>query len=344
MIWLAWRRHRATLLIAVGLVVALVGWMLLILHWYDAAPLIRVGDGGATEPAYRNLDGGYRLFQLSYQIEAIRLLLLLMPCLLGVLLGVPLVAGELTDRTNRLAWTQGISRSRWLTTKWLVLGVPLVALAGGLLAVSDWWVTRVGGVAFGSVIGVLDPNYGFLDSSHVAPVTFSLTGLVPVAYTVFAVALGCAMGALLRRVPWAAVATVVVYGLAILTMVTSVRPVLAPQTFVSVTDSAGFSAVTGERPPAWQIGTVARFVPGYVPPAGSPSAATVVTRCDTFTSLQNTYSSDTTCYAVHHVQYGYVFQVASHYWVLQWREALIYLVAALLLLLVSWWAVRRWRA
>ena len=81
-----------------------------------------------------------------------------------------------------------------------------------------------------------------------------------------------------------------------------------------------------------------------MPPAGSPSAATVVTRCDTFTSLQNTYSSDTTCYAVHHVQYGYVFQVASHYWVLQWREALIYLVAALLLLLVSWWAVRRWRA
>ena len=91
------------LLLAAGLVVGLVAWMLLVVHWYDAAPLIRVGNGASYEPAYRDLNGGYRLFQLSYQIEAIRLLLLMMPCLLGVLLGVPLVAAELTVNVNVFA-------------------------------------------------------------------------------------------------------------------------------------------------------------------------------------------------------------------------------------------------
>ena len=348
MIWLAWRRHRTTLLIAAGLVVALVGWMLLVLHWYDAAPLIRVGDGGATEPAYRNLDGGYRLFQLSYQIEASRILLLLMPCLLGVLLGVPLVAAELTDHTNRLAWTQGISRTRWLTTKWLVLGLPLVVLAGGLLAVSDWWTSHVDGVALGSAIGVIDSNFGFLYNSRIVPVTFSITGLVPVAYTAFAVALGCAMGTLLRRVPWATVGTVVVYGLAIFTMVTTVRPVLAPQTFVSFNGSggypAGFQAAMAHGPAPWDLGFVARFVPGFAPPPGSRSAAAIVASCDKFSGGGNPTVIINTCDVVHHVQFGEAFQLPSNYWVLQWREALIYLVATLLLLVVSWWAVRRWRA
>jgi hypothetical protein len=338
MIWLAWRRHRTMLLIATGLVVALMAWMALAVHWYDTAPVIRVVAGGRSGYSYRNLTGGYRLFQLSYQIEAIRLLLLMVPCLLGVLLGVPLVAGELADHTNRLAWTQGISRTRWLATKWLMLGVPLVALTGVLLAFSDWWTTRISGVTFGSVVGLIDSGLGAFGNSHIQPVTYSVTGVVPIAYTVFALALGCAFGALIRRIPWAVVFTVLVYGLALFTMVTTVRPVLAPQTFVSLTATNGFSAVLERGTPPWDIGFEARFVPGYVPAGGSPSAATIIARCE---NLPVGYAN---CLTLHHVQFGEVFQLASHYWVLQWREAVIYLIAALLLLVVSWWAVRRWRA
>jgi len=328
------------LLIATGLVVALMAWMVLVVHGYDAAPFVRVGGTSIHEPVYRNLTGGFRLFQLSYQIEAIRLLLLVLPCLLGVLLGVPLVAGELGDHTNRLAWTQGISRSRWLATKWLVLAVPAVALSGGLLALSDWWSARVGGVAFGSFVGIIDPILGNAYNSRVVPVTFSVTGIVPVAYTVFALCLGCALGALFRRIPWAVVATVVIYGITLFTMVTSVRPVLAPRTYVPFTSSGyagGFESVLVRGPAPWNIGEFTRYVPGFVPPTGSPSADTIVSRCG-FTP------DPPACTAVHHVQIGTIFQLPSHYWVLQWREAAIYLTAVFLLLVVSWWAVRRWRA
>ena len=328
------------LVIAVGLVVALMAWMVLVVHWYDAAPFVRVGGTGSAGYqgyGYRNLSGGYRLFQLSYQIEAIRLLLLMVPCLLGVLLGVPLVAGELVDHTNRLAWTQGISRSRWLATKWLVLAVPVVVLSGGLLAMSDWWTARVGGVAFGSFVGIVDPILGNAYNSRVVPVTFSVTGAVPVAYTLFALALGCALGALVRRVPWAVAATVLVYGITLFTVVTTVRPVLAPRTFAVFNSTGGFEAPLVHGPAPWNIGGFTRFAPGFVPPAGSASAETVVARC-------GMTPDPPACLVVHHAQVGEVFQLPSHYWVLQWREAVIYLTAALLLFVVSWWAVRRWRA
>lgn len=329
------------LLIATALVIALMAWMALAVHWYDAAPVVRVTEGRGYSYRYRNLTGGYRLFQLSYQIEAIRLLLLMVPCLLGVLIGVPLVAGELGDHTNRIAWTQGITRTRWFATKWLVLGVPLVALTGVLLAFSDWWTERVSGAGVGSVLVVIASDLGFLNNTHIQPVNYSVTGVVPVAYTVFALALGCAFGALVRRIPWAVVATVVVYGIALFTMVTTVRPDLAPQTFEPITQigyPGGFEAALTRGPAPWDIGSTARFVPGYVAPAGSPSAATIVTSCE------NQPVGYASCYTLHHVQYGEVFQLASHYWVLQWREAAIYLIAALILLVVSWWAVRRWRA
>ena len=341
MMWLAWRRHRTMLVISAALVAALIGWMALVVHWYDAAPVVHVSGPDSSTYTYRNLTGGYRLFQLSYQIEAIRLLLLMVPCLLGVLLGVPLVAGELSDRTNRLAWTQGISRTRWLTAKWLVLGIPAIAITAVLLVVSDWWTGHAGGLPFGSVFGFVDPGLGIGSTSRIAPVTFSVTGVVPLAYTAFALALGGALGALLRRIPWAVVATILVYGIALFTMVTTVRPVLATQTFVPFGTTlypSGSEGALTRGPGPWDLGSVARFVPGYLPPAGSPSPDGVVTSCN---DHLDAYS---TCYAAHHVQYGEVFQPASHYWVLQWREAAIYLTAALLLLGVGWWAVRRWRA
>jgi hypothetical protein len=161
---------------------------------------------------------------------------------------------------------------------------------------------------------------------------------------VFALALGCALGALLRRIPWAVVATVVVYGLVLFAMVTTVRPVLAPQTFVPFAQSgyssgysSGFEGLVQLGPAPWDLGSVVRFVPGYVPPAGSPSAATFFTRCGSSVDFVG-------CTAVHHVQFGEAFQLSSNYWALQWREVAVYLIAALLLLVVSWWGVRRWRA
>jgi len=51
-----------------------------------------------------------------------------------------------------------------------------------------------------------------------------------------------------------------------------------------------------------------------------------------------------TCFERHGIVPGIYVQPDTNYWTLQWRESLIYSVAAVLLLLVSLGSVRRWRA
>src|SRR5207245_7294121 len=110
------------------------------------------------------------------------------PVLLGTFLGAPLVARELEGGTHRLAWTQGISRRRWLLLGLaVVLSISVVASAVLSAAVS-WALTPW--LALEQGIG----NPGRFSSG-----TFDAVGVVPVAYAVFALALGVAGGALLRR-------------------------------------------------------------------------------------------------------------------------------------------------
>ena len=77
---------------------------------------------------------------------------------------LPLVAGEFEQGTHRLAWTQSITRSRWLLTQ---IGVGGVVSAGivGAMAPQIWWWTDAA-----------------LRSSHIEPSNFDISGFVPVAY------------------------------------------------------------------------------------------------------------------------------------------------------------------
>src|SRR5262249_5108048 len=64
--------------------------------------------------------------------------LTLVPGLIGVLLAAPLVL-ELEQRTHRLAWTQSVSRARWLAGKLgLAVAVALAASLAFVLLVT-WW-------------------------------------------------------------------------------------------------------------------------------------------------------------------------------------------------------------
>ena len=63
----------------------------------------------------------------------------LLPVLIGMFAGAPLVARELEGRTFRYAWTQGVSRRRWLTTKVLLLGAVIVLLSAASAGVHLWW-------------------------------------------------------------------------------------------------------------------------------------------------------------------------------------------------------------
>jgi hypothetical protein len=108
---------------------------------------------------------------------------LLAPALFGVLVGAPLVAHEFEARTCDFAWAQSITRTRWLAVRvgWLLLAA---AVWGGVIAALVTWWSGPRNAAFANAF---QSNY------------FDQQGLVPVAYSVFATALGIAAGAVLRR-------------------------------------------------------------------------------------------------------------------------------------------------
>ena len=58
------------------------------------------------------------------------LLLLVVPAIIGIFWGAPLVARELETGTYRLAWTQSVTRTRWLAVKLAVVGSPASPSSG----------------------------------------------------------------------------------------------------------------------------------------------------------------------------------------------------------------------
>lgn len=105
------------------------------------------------------------------------------PLLAGLFWGAPMVAHELAAGTNQFAWTQSITRRRWLAIRagWLLLAAAL--LAGAISAMVTWW---------------MGPDRA-LNADAFKVFRFDITGIVPVGYAIFAMALGLCAGALLRR-------------------------------------------------------------------------------------------------------------------------------------------------
>jgi hypothetical protein len=105
----------------------------------------------------------------------------LVPGLIGVALAAPFIL-DLEHGTYRLAWTQSVTRGRWLTGK---IGLPIVAAllaSGALILLFTWWRTPEA-----------DLN-GRLDTG-----VYDTTGSVVIGYTLFALGLALALGVLWRR-------------------------------------------------------------------------------------------------------------------------------------------------
>ncbi|HZC77768.1 MAG TPA: ABC transporter permease subunit [Ktedonobacterales bacterium] len=188
MIWLTWRQHRGEMVWAVFLLALLAALLFLssramftayaqVQHGTSVAVCARSHSQDAVCDALKgefyNQFGGASVLLLALTI---------LPGLVGMFFGAPLVAREIERATNRLAWTQGITRLRWLWVKLGALVLSTAALFAAFALLLSWWrgpLDLVGGERF---------EYGF-----------DLEGVAPVAYAVFALALGVAAGALLRR-------------------------------------------------------------------------------------------------------------------------------------------------
>ena len=153
----------------------------------------------------------------------------LLMVVIGVLVGAPLIAREVEQRTQLVAWTQSISRRRWYVTKTGVLATGL-ALTGLLAGVANDHVQ-------------IPLNRGGLTSSRW--IWFFSIDLAPAAEAVLAFALAAVIGAYLRRT-LAAIGAALVSFLALF--------LLAAWAVRSLTPTSTATTPRGTPDNAWGVG------------------------------------------------------------------------------------------
>ena len=128
-------------------------------------------------------------YHLIYLLGA--LLIVLLPAVIGLFWGAPLIARELETGTFRLAWNQTVTREHWLAVKLGALGLTSMAMAGLLSLILGWWASPIDRAAD------LQGAGGF--QSRFFPLDFGTRGIAPIGYAAFAFAFGVLVGLMVRR-------------------------------------------------------------------------------------------------------------------------------------------------
>jgi ABC-2 family transporter protein len=312
MTWVAWRQQRPATVAAIALL-AVAGPVLLGIGWqmtsfaHDsglAACAARAGDCQLLAEAFVDR---YRPV-----LEPVSLFGALLPVVLGLLFGGPLLAREFEQGTHQLAWTQSVTRSRWLGARLAMAAGVLVAVSAVAALLLTWW-------------------YGRFDQLHISSRgAFERGGLVPVATAVLAFAIATAAGAFARRVvPALATGLVALFVVGIPLNLAAqhwlpprplaiTHPAGTPSPRAGLDDqmlSSGYRDRTGRALPAQALG---RLCPGT---AGRQAVSR--------------------CLAANGVQRIDRYQPASRAWQLGLAQSALYLAVAALFLVLAWWRTLR---
>jgi len=182
MTWLAWRLQRTETIVAGGVLVLMAALLVPTgISMSEAYHTDGLGSCLAPNPGFSCVQK-IGAFQSHYQaLNFVTNWFTLIPGVLGVLLAAPFIL-DLEHRTYRLAWTQSITRRHWVAVK---LGLAVLAAVGAsavLIALITWWRTPLTDIG------------GRLDTG-----TYDTTGSVAIGYTLFALGLAAALGAMWRR-------------------------------------------------------------------------------------------------------------------------------------------------
>ncbi|MGR6922685.1 ABC transporter permease [[Actinomadura] parvosata] len=213
MIWLTWRHLRGTALTTAAALVVL--GAVLALTGPELASRYSAGIAGCA-PAGTCDDFFDRFFD-EHQLPflALTLVVLLLPALVGLFWGAPLIARELESGTHLLVWSQSVTRTRWLAVKLGLAGLAAMAAAGACGLAVTWWS------------GPLDRS-AVPELAQMSPLVFGARGVAPVGYAAFAFVLGVTAGMLVRRTLPAMALTLAVFAAFQLAVPFLVRPHLMP--------------------------------------------------------------------------------------------------------------------
>ncbi|MEV0420679.1 hypothetical protein [Streptosporangium canum] len=201
MLWLTWRQHRTQILVTGGLLLAL-GLLLLVSGLRATAYISEHAPSGCPGPAAACSGVNSTIYDDYYHpvFMVFGLLPLVGSALVGTFWGAPLLAAEFERGTNALAWTQSVSPGRWLLAKLGLLGGMVVVAALILSAMISAW---------------LPVFHGAVGDKTLEPGTFTITGVVPAAWWLFAFVLGATAGTLFRRTLAAMAVTVALIALTV---------------------------------------------------------------------------------------------------------------------------------
>ncbi|MET8910186.1 ABC transporter permease subunit [Micromonospora sp. NPDC004551] len=255
-------------------------------------------------------------------------LLGLVPGLAGMFWGAPLVARELEAGTQRLVWSQSVTRRRWLAVKLALVGVAGMVLTGAASLLLTWAASPVDRVA----------------DNRFSTILFGARNLTPVAYAAFALVLGTIIGLLVRRTVPAMALTIVTFVVVQFLVPNVLRPHLLPpehrtlpMTAQAINQARSLGSITGAPvvkgltvPDAWVTD-----VSELLTTTGEPLDEEVFDGC--FTDAPETgtaegpYGDTAVCLARHDVHVAIAYQPDSRYWSFQWLESALYLLLAGLL-------------
>lgn len=174
--WVTWRQHRLALAGTVALL-AVLGLLMLVnglaAHSHGLGRVSCHTAGGCYNPGYAGTASSFATF------------LQVMPALIGVFVGGPLLAREFETGTFRFAWTQECGRLRWVTAKLVLLAALVTAGVAGLSLVTSWYTQPF--ITAGLVSGI-------------RPTFFNVRGVNFTAWTLAAFAIAVFAGASIKRV------------------------------------------------------------------------------------------------------------------------------------------------
>lgn len=312
MAWVTWRQNRIQLLAGAVLLAAIAAFAL------ATGPGIRSAFeeqelAGCLPPVSRSgCEIIVRHFQSEHEgLVLVARYLVFLPALIAVFVGAPLLARELEHGTYRLAWTQGITRRRWLLSQTLLLSLAMVLGALVLSAIVMWWR-----LPFDRIEGRMDPS------------RFEVEGLVVPAYAAFALAVGVFAGALLRRTVPAMTAALAAFVATRLAVSNFLRP-----RFLGPEHDTAAGLTPSPHAHDWVLSNSLVDAVGRQISASRENLAIAHARSARIDAQEYLLSLGW--------KRAVTFQSADRFWIFQAIEAGIFLGLAALIVLATLWLVRR---
>ncbi|MEW1775955.1 transporter [Streptomyces sp. NPDC086777] len=312
-LWLAWRQQRVPA--AVGAAVLLLTAAIAAYYRSGMLDALHSGlfDHCATGPLYCTQSGtGLPLLLDVEPLKYLGALNIVLPVVVGVFWGAPLLGRDRELGTHRMVLAQGPSRGQWFASRFALAAVATTALSGLLAGVFAWWWHPAA-----------DRSYGLFWYD-----TTALSGSGPrvVAAALFGLAAGTLLGLLTRRVLAAMGLTLLVTGVTTLLLEWThwTRLLVPPHTYVSAGSTP--KAPMGEK---WSTGNY-----GLITASGRHDS---VFNC-AFPSGDRLRE----CMTAHgYVARFYEANPAGDYWTFQWTDTAVLGGLALLLTVLTVLLLRR---